>query len=157
MKSLSEYSKEQYELVKDSRKVLFEYCNTISTEDFINQNTSFGRGGSIRNLLVHIANTYQYWIANIALKKNIAYDQYETIKNISETIKVFDSVDSFMIDYLENINSDSKIHYEINGVKNVTSPLNLFTHVITHEFHHRGQVLSISRHLGYTPIDTDIM
>lgn len=157
MKSLSEYSKEQYELVKDSRKVLFEYCNTISTEDFINQHTSFGRGGSIRNLLVHIANTYQYWIANIALKKNIAYDQYETIKNISETIKVFDSVDSFMIDFLENINSDSKIHYEINGVKNVTSPLNLFTHVITHEFHHKGQVLSISRHLGYTPIDTDIM
>ena len=157
MKSLSEYSKEQYELVKDSRKVLFEFCNTISTEDFINQNTSFGRGGSIRNLLVHMANTYQYWIANISLKKNIAYDQYASVKNISETIKLFNSVDSFMIDFLENINSGSEIDYEINGVKNVTNQFKLFTHVITHEFHHKGQVLSISRHLGYIPVDTDIM
>jgi len=157
MKSLSAYSEEQYELVKDSRKVLFEYCHTISTEDFINQNTSFGRGGSIRNLLVHIANTYQYWVANISLRKNMAYDQYETIKNISETIKVFNSVDRFMTEFLESIDSDRKIHYEINGVKNVTDHFKLFTHVITHEFHHKGQVLSISRHLGYIPIDTDIM
>jgi uncharacterized damage-inducible protein DinB len=37
------------------------------------------------------------------------------------------------------------------------TPLQLFTHVITHEYHHKGQVLSISRQLGYTPIDTDII
>src|SRR5690606_27655562 len=157
MKSLSEYSKEQYELVKDSRKVLFEYCNTISTEDFINQNTSFGRGGSIRNLLVHIANTYQYWIANIALKKNIAYNQYETVKNIAETVNVFHSVDDFMVDFLESMDSASKIHYQLNETNNISTHLKLFTHVITHEFHHKGQILSISRHLGYVPIDTDIM
>src|SRR5690606_31232340 len=157
MKSLSEYSKEQYELVKDSRKVLFEYCNTISTEDFINQNTSFGRGGSMRNLLVHIANTYQYWIANIALKKNIAHDQYETIKNIAETIKLFHAVDDFMVDFLESRDLASEIHYQIDGINHITTHLKVFTHVTTHEFHHKGQILSISRHLGYIPIDTDII
>ncbi|MCB0535444.1 MAG: hypothetical protein KDD14_24780 [Saprospiraceae bacterium] len=36
-------------------------------------------------------------------------------------------------------------------------PLRLFTHIVTHEFHHKGQILSLSRHLGYTPVDTDIM
>jgi uncharacterized damage-inducible protein DinB len=33
----------------------------------------------------------------------------------------------------------------------------LFTHTITHEFHHKGQILTLSRQLGYTPVDTDIM
>ncbi|AWA31529.1 damage-inducible protein DinB [Flavobacterium magnum] len=157
MKSLTRYSKEQYELVKDSRNVLFDYCKTISAEDFINQNSSFGRGGSMRNLLVHIANTYQYWIANVSLRKNIAYDEYETVKNISDTIMLFNVVDEFMSDFFERMDSLTEIQYEISGVKKVSDSFKIFTHVITHEFHHKGQVLSISRHLGYVPIDTDIM
>lgn len=66
MELISTYCKEQYEFLKESRAVLFEYCKTISPEDFVNQNNSFGRGGSMRNLLVHVANTYEYWIANVA-------------------------------------------------------------------------------------------
>ncbi|MNG23705.1 hypothetical protein D3C84_1083390 [compost metagenome] len=60
MEFIAVYSKEQYEFIKESRGILFEFCKTISAEDFVNQNTSFGRGGSIRNLLVHVANTYEY-------------------------------------------------------------------------------------------------
>ena len=37
------------------------------------------------------------------------------------------------------------------------TPLQLFTHTITHEFHHKGQVLSMSRLLGYVPVDTDVI
>ncbi|MCB0624495.1 MAG: hypothetical protein KDC43_11415, partial [Saprospiraceae bacterium] len=33
----------------------------------------------------------------------------------------------------------------------------LFTHVVTHEFHHKGQILSLTRHLGFVPVDTDVM
>jgi len=157
MKSISEFSKGQYDFVKGSRKVLFDYCKTINSEDFINQNTTFGRGGSMRNLLVHIANTYQYWIANISLNKDISYSKYEENKNIIDIIELFDSIDSFMKEFISILDSESLIEYEIQGVKNVAKSFKLFSHVITHEYHHKGQVLSISRHLGYTPIDTDIM
>ena len=37
------------------------------------------------------------------------------------------------------------------------TPLQLFTHTITHEFHHKGQVMSMSRLLGYVPVDADII
>ena len=37
------------------------------------------------------------------------------------------------------------------------NPFKLFTHVITHEFHHQGQILPMSRQLGYIPVDTDVM
>ncbi|MFM9837313.1 MAG: DinB family protein [Cyclobacteriaceae bacterium] len=36
-----------------------------------------------------------------------------------------------------------------------TTPTELFTHVITHEFHHKGQVMMIARSLGYVPPDSD--
>lgn len=141
MTSVSKYTQEQYEFVKSSRSVLFDFCRTISSDDFVNQNTSFGRGGSMRNLLVHIANTYEYWIGNIVLKKNIAYAKYEENNNISDVIKLFSLVDEFMDEFIGNIDSLDVIEYEIQNIKNTAQPLKLFTHVITHEYHHKGQIL----------------
>ncbi|WP_163406930.1 DinB family protein [Flavobacterium ajazii] len=157
MTSILKYTEEQYELVKNSRNVLFDFCATISPDDFVNQNTSFGRGGSIRNLLVHIANTYEYWIGNVVLKNDIIYAKYEENNNMSDVIKLFSQIDKFMNVFIGNIDSLDDIEYEIQNIKSTAVPLKLFTHVITHEYHHKGQILSLSRHLNYIPIDTDIM
>ena len=153
------YAKDQYELVRESRKVLIDYCQTISPEDILNENSLFGRGGSIRNLLVHIANTYEFWIGKCALNKSIIFTTYDSKQSISEIIDLFNCVDIIMFEFIELLEKPeiNQINYEINGIKSSTSPFKLFTHVITHEFHHKGQILSLSRHLGYTPIDTDIM
>ncbi|MNL32837.1 DinB family protein [compost metagenome] len=63
-----------------------------------------------------------------------------------------------MADFISAIDQfDSEIQYEIQNVKSSAKPLKLFTHVTTHEYHHKGQILSLSRHLGYTPVDTDII
>jgi len=72
MESPFNYITEQYDAVLDSGQVLFEYGKTISQPDLLTENISFGRGGSIRNLLVHIANTYEFWIAKNALHRNIS-------------------------------------------------------------------------------------
>ena len=37
-----------------------------------------------------------------------------------------------------------------------TTPLWLLTHTETHEFHHKGQIVAMARHLGYNPPDTDL-
>ncbi|MBE8725773.1 DinB family protein [Flavobacterium hungaricum] len=152
------YLQKQYNLVLESRNVLFDYCKTIKKQDFKNENSSFGRGGSMRNLLVHIANTYEFWIANISLKKNIVFSPYENYQNIEDVIKLFLSIDELMDDFFElTEKSDNEIQYERNGQKTKTEPFKIFTHVITHEYHHKGQILSLSRHLGYIPVDTDII
>jgi uncharacterized damage-inducible protein DinB len=54
-------------------------------------------------------------------------------------------------------NNVETIHFIINGRNETATPLQLFTHVITHEFHHKGQILSRCRQLGYVPVDTDIL
>ena len=159
MESLVTYITEQYEAVRGSRQTLLEYCNTISQRDLINESTSFGRGGSIRNLLVHIANIYEFWIARNGLNKNISFTDYQSKQNINDILALFECVDLFMYEFIDSFQSSEtkEINYELNGVKSSVSKLKLFTHVITHEFHHKGQILSLSRHLGYIPVDTDII
>lgn len=152
------YTRKQYTYVQESRTILFDYCKTISTENFIKENSSFGRGGSIRNLLVHIANTYEFWIAKLALGREVVFAEFEENKTIQDVISVFDDVDFFMGEFIGYIDDGGdNIEFELNGVKRSEEPIKLFSHVITHEYHHKGQILSVSRHLGYIPVDTDII
>lgn len=159
MEDIAPYFKPQYQLVQQSRRTLFDYCRTISSEDFLHQNKSFGRGGSIRNLLVHIANTYQFWVVKNALKKEINFTEYLDKNTMDEIEELFSSIDIEVFNFLDKYESSKfdLINLKINGTTRNISAFKLFTHVITHEFHHKGQILSMSRHLGYTPIDTDII
>jgi uncharacterized damage-inducible protein DinB len=148
----------QYNFVKSSRQALLEYCGRISENDFVTENSSFGRG-SIRNLLVHIGNTYEFWIGRHALNLEIDFTSYNTIKDASQTSEFFLSIDLLISKFIDGYSGTQTedLVFEINSQKVTASPLKLFSHVITHEFHHKGQILSLSRHLGYIPIDTDII
>lgn len=159
MKTDTSYLKLQYELIRDSRQTLFDYCKKISQSDFVEENSSFGQGGSIRNLLVHIANTYKAWIVNRAMMKDVAYTAYQTIHNMEEMAELFAAIDSEMYEFIVQFEKSEleEIHYKKEGIEKFASVLKLFTHVTTHEFHHKGQILSLSRHLGYIPIDTDVL
>jgi uncharacterized damage-inducible protein DinB len=148
----------QYDLVISSRNVLLDYCQLINNKDFLLENSNFGRG-SIRNLLVHICNTYEFWIGHQALKKDIQFKKYDTITSVREVEKYFEKIN----DLIEEFIAIYKDHYleelsvNINNKNLKANPLKLFIHVITHEFHHKGQILSLSRHLGYIPVDTDVI
>ena len=148
----------QYELVKSSRSVLIDYCSKISGSDFLTEHTHFGRG-SVRNLLVHIGNTYEFWIGEQALNKQMKYLPYAEIRSVQEAADYLSSVDALVAVFAEKYSENYKneLQLSIRNKPVVASPLKLFTHVITHEFHHKGQILSISRHMGYIPVDTDII
>jgi uncharacterized damage-inducible protein DinB len=132
----------QYGLVKGSREVLFDYCDAIDPKHFISEVNGFGRGGSIRNLLVHVGNVYQYWIGAKTFGREEQFPAFEEMADMAACRRYFEQVDGW-VDELTRSSADDAVK--------------VFTHVITHEFHHKGQILSISRHLGYTPVDTDII
>ncbi|WP_175632982.1 DinB family protein [Pedobacter ghigonis] len=142
--------KQQYDFVLSSRNTLLTYIGTISEQDFLTENSSFGRG-SIRNLLVHICQTYSAWIGERAL--GIEQDF------LSNCQSYFKQVDEYIGLFIEKFkgNEQQEIELKRNGETLIVNPLKLFTHVITHEFHHKGQIMSLSRHLGYTPVDADII
>jgi uncharacterized damage-inducible protein DinB len=70
--------KQQYDFILSSRNTLLNYIRDISEQDFLTNNTSFGRG-SIRNLLVHIGQTYCSWIGERSLgieQKFLPFENY---------------------------------------------------------------------------------
>lgn len=146
---------QQYEWILGSRNVLHAYIGTMSDEHFVTEVPGFGRGGSVRNLLVHIANTYEYWVGTHCFGDQIEYTAYSSIQNISDCIDLYKNVDKLVYELLDKFVND--YHTDIIRGTTAASAFKVFAHVTTHEFHHKGQLLTISRMLGYIPVDTDII
>jgi len=148
----------QYELVKGSRQALFTYCETMNDKDLFKQVPAFN-DNSIRDLLVHNINTYISWIDNFGLDGSRAFYNNTDVNSLDEIKQLFEQVDSIVNDFLTRKSDDylkpQTKHIARKGITLTLSPLQLFTHVITHEFHHKGQMLTMSRQLGYIPADTD--
>lgn len=156
---MKEVIETQYKMIRGSRNVLLDYCDSITPEHFITENGGFGRGGSMRNLLVHNGTTYQYWIGGHALGREMIYPIYDSIVTVKDIRNFYKNIDALVTEFIEHFKDDynNPISTERDGKIITATPLEVFTHVITHEFHHKGQILSISRQLGYLPVDTDIM
>src|SRR4051812_47673901 len=125
------YLQRQYEFVKASRKVLLEYCNGLRDDHFLIENSSFGRG-SVRNLLVHIGNTYEFWIGREALKTKIKFTEYDSIKDVPAAVAFFSTIDSLVESFISVYNDKYMIDIEteVHGSLILASPLKLFSHVI---------------------------
>ena len=159
MEKPSALARAQYRWVQESRQVLFSYCGALSADELLNENSSFGRGGSVRNLLVHIANTYEFWIGQQALRQPVAFTAYESQQSMNDIGELFVAVDRLMDEFLGMVEQSGNLllPYKIGGKAGEAEAFRLFTHVVTHEFHHKGQILSLTRHLGFVPVDTDVM
>jgi uncharacterized damage-inducible protein DinB len=155
----SDLLSEQYQFIKGSREVVFNFCEKFDPSDYIKEVEGFGRG-SICSTQIHIANTYTYWVANALMEKSLGYIKYEP-NNIETVRKAFDAVNSFIEEFIneygENINQIKKINIPNKQDQISISFLQVFTHTVTHEFHHKGQIMSMGRILGYIPPDADII
>lgn len=150
----------QYNEIKGARNALFAYCESMKPTDLFKPNQVFN-DASIADLLVHNANTYISWINNFGLDGNSPFYKAESFKNLEEIKLLFEKVDQTMVDFLEKYKGDyeqpltAKVKHR--GFTLTETPLQLYTQAITHEFHHKGQIVTMSRLLGYTPVDTDVI
>ncbi|MGZ3944251.1 MAG: DinB family protein [Mucilaginibacter sp.] len=150
----------QYEGIKGARQSLFAYCRTINNVDLLTKSETFNNN-SILMLLTHVANSYLHWIKFFDLQIPPQYFNEEAASNMKDIEHMFEQVDSAITGFFARHKTDyeerfTKTHPRKNQLI-TTTPLLLFTHVITHEFHHKGQILTMSRLLGYTPVDTDVI
>jgi uncharacterized damage-inducible protein DinB len=150
----------QYDLIKERRETLFHYCETISPQHVTFDHDSFG-GRSIQYLFVHIANTYTFWLGhftNITTAPFATSEDYATLPKIKLLFTSVDAIaEKFLTQFDPVLEQPIKNKISNRDMEVAITPLQLFTHVITHEYHHKGQILSMSRQLGNTPIDTDLI
>jgi len=156
---MSDLLYKQYALVQQSRQVVFQFLEA-NVRDDIAKPISVFKEKAISYMYVHIANTYIAWAGNFALNgSSIYYDQDEPL-NISQIKKLFAGVDEIMGRFIAHFAADPT--QAVKGYKwpekyIETDAYGIFTHVLTHEFHHKGQAMTMARLLGHSPPDTDIM
>ena len=149
----------QYNLVKESRDVVLQFLETEVKDDFLKDIALFN-DKSIRFMMVHVANTYIAWIENFIMQGNRSHFSEEHITSINQLKDIFKVVDATMAVFCSNVGLDPI--QPVKGFKWVdkyieTDIYGVFSHVITHEFHHKGQSMTMSRMLGHLPPDTDVM
>ena len=159
MNKMKEVFLAQYQLTRDARSVLIEYCKSISQENFIRSHPDVGNGGSIRNLLVHINNSYHGWMKKFAFQEPFQKRAYTDLTTIGDCERYFHETDDLVMQFLDRYHDryDQSLTGELASRTFSTTPVQLFTHVVTNEFHHKGQILVIGRAWGYEPVDTDVL
>jgi uncharacterized damage-inducible protein DinB len=157
--------KQQYSFIKDTRKALFSFLEEIPLQELHTAVPNFGSGSIIRTHF-HVADCYRYWLGSFAFKQKRADFSFTTeneieqadIQKVRDRFALADeAVDKFLAEFhsrwFENIANEVKWQDEPWG----TTPLWLLTHTETHEFHHKGQIVAMARHLGYSPPNTDLV
>lgn len=117
-------------------------------------------GKTIGYMLVHNANVYRHWLANFAMQLNQLYEDergFTALKQIKDLYSTVDLlVDGFLNHYQHKLTVPVKGN-TASGQAAEFNPLEIFTHAITHEFHHKGQILTMFRLMGHTPPDADVI
>ena len=151
---------QQYALVTSARAVLLDYCAGLAPAHFATPVAALNNG-SIRELLVHVAGCYHYWLGEVGLSRPTARLRPEAVPDVAALRAVFAEVDALVAEFMQHYASDwlTARTFDLPRQRqpHALTPLQLFTHTLTHEFHHKGQVLSMSRLLGYVPVDTDVI
>jgi uncharacterized damage-inducible protein DinB len=154
-----EILKKQYVLLQGSRGVVLNFIETEVGADLTTQVPTFD-GSTMRYLLVHTVNCYMQWLGYFALKMPLAFLDDKNFTTLSLIRPLYSQVDDIMGVFLENFAEQLENPLASTLPRNrqfTATPLQLFTHVLTHEFHHKGQIMTMCRLLGHTPPDTDII
>jgi uncharacterized damage-inducible protein DinB len=143
---------------KGPRKRLLEFLLSVPQEAFVKPVPEAG-GKSLRDHLVHLIGADEFWISLI---QNRDYRSFEpaAYSTVEQVLPLIDEVS----DRIDHVFSDGDEEWFVremtishHGRTEKVIPAMVATHMLTHEFHHKGQIVMIARMLGYEPPDTDLL
>lgn len=150
----------QYDLVRRTRETLFTFLETMPIETLHVEVPGFGFG-TIASTHLHVAGCYAHWLVTFArIRERAEFPSVDEIRSADVAVlrdwfaKSDVIVDEFLHAYDERLTDPI---YNQDEMPVALTPLWLMSHTMTHEFHHKGQIVTMARHLGFTPPDTDLV
>ncbi|KAA2243131.1 hypothetical protein F0L74_11490 [Chitinophaga agrisoli] len=149
---------QQYMMVQYSREIVLDFIETTMGKD-INTPVPVYNNKTICELLEHNASCYFYWLSYFGLHQPAERLTNEKLTTIPQIRRLYGRVNELVAAFLEKYGED--LDTPITPVPEdwgpgTATPLQAFTQVLTHECHHKGQIVWMCRILGYAPPDTDV-
>jgi uncharacterized damage-inducible protein DinB len=115
--------------------------------------------GSLRNQMVHVLYTEAGWVGDLQ-GKPVAKWRNEDFRDVRSLAEAKRSVAGETAEYLESL-AEAELNAQLTRrpkewVGPLRSPGFILLHIVTHAFHHKGQMAMMLRMLGHPIGDTDL-
>jgi len=135
-----------------------DHLATIPIADYSRDVPGFGFS-NLRAQVIHILNCEAFWVHTLRAAPFTDEDpaRFPTVADA----RAFESrVSSQTLDYLsrlteQQLNAPAALHFPDGDVA-VRTPALILHHMLTHAFHHKGQIVAMCRLLGHPAPDTDL-
>jgi uncharacterized damage-inducible protein DinB len=141
-----------------SLNLLLDHLSTIPTSDYVMELPSLGLA-ALRKQVIHIFNCEGFWIHTLQglqyVDRNSA--DYPAVSDAGLLQQEISRQTRAYLSSLTNqqLNTDTELHFS-DGDAAVRTPALIIHHVLTHAFHHKGQIVAMCRELGHPAPDTDL-
>jgi uncharacterized damage-inducible protein DinB len=141
-----------------SLNLLLGHLSTLPTSVYVSELPGFGFN-TLRKQVIHIFNCEGFWISTLQGLQYVDRDSAE-FPVLADARLFQHEVSQRTLAYLssltsQQLNTDTELHFS-DGDKAIRTPALILHHVLTHAFHHKGQIASMCRILGYPASDTDL-
>ena len=138
--------------------LVLEHLSTIPTSDYLREVPSFGFG-TLRKQAIHIFNCEGFWVQTL---QGLSYidRRPEECGAVADARVLQQDVSRQTHAYLssltdQQLNTNTELHFADGDIA-VRTPALVLHHVLTHAFHHKGQIVAMCRALGHPAHDTDL-
>jgi uncharacterized damage-inducible protein DinB len=138
--------------------LLLDHLATLPPAQYTKEVPGFG-SATVQRQVLHIFNCEGSWIHVL---QGLSYRDRtpEEFGDVPAARQLQKEVSERTLMYLSGLsdsqlNSETELHFS-DGDMAVRTPALVLHHVLTHAFHHKGQVVAMCRLLGYPAPDTDL-
>jgi uncharacterized damage-inducible protein DinB len=141
-----------------SLSLMLDHLSTIPTSDYVKELTSFGQS-SLQKQVIHILNCEGFWIYALQGLPYVDRGPAE-FPDVTDARLLQQQVIHQTRSYLsslanQQLNTETELLFP-DGDHAVRSPALVLHHILTHAFHHKGQIVAMCRELGYPATGTDL-
>ena len=141
-----------------SLDLLLDHLSTIPPGDYLKELPNFGFP-TLRNQVIHIFNCEGFWIHTLQALPYVDRNPAQC-PSLADARLLQQQVSRQTQAYLSSLtdqllNSNAELHFP-DGDTAVRTPALVLHHVLTHAFHHKGQIVAMCRQLGFPAPDTDM-
>jgi uncharacterized damage-inducible protein DinB len=141
-----------------SLDLVLDHLATMSTNDYVRQVSGFGFP-TLRDQAIHIVNCEGFWVHTLQGLRygNRTVEECPALADVrllqKEVSRSTHAYLSTLTD--EQLNANAELHFS-DGDVFVRTPAFILHHVLTHTFHHKGQIVAMCRLLGHPAPFTDL-
>ena len=138
--------------------LVLDHLTTVPASDYEKEVPGFGFG-TLREQTIHIFNCEGFWVHVLEGLRYVDRTPEECV-GVADVRALQQEVSERTRAYLltltdEQLNSDTELHFPDGDVA-VRTPALVLHHMLTHAFHHKGQIVAMCRVLGHPAADTDL-